>query len=173
MDTYLEFLIKQKYTFVKVLAVILLYILATALSVGVLVVAVINPVVMQFSVFIMALFYFGAWWVAKKLCVEYEYIVTNDELDVDRIVAKNSRKRLLTVSVKKFEEFGVADDDIILKKKDSSIKVFLDASIGKGSLNRYYAIFYNKKGEKMLLVFNPTGKMIDSFKIYNPRVINI
>lgn len=172
MDTYLEFMIKQKYTFVKILAVVMLYILATVLSLGVLVVAISSPVIMQFSVFIMAIFYFGAWWISKKLCVEYEYIVTNDELDVDRIIAKNTRKRLLTVSVKKFEEFGIADDEI-LKKKDPSIKVILDASIGKDSFNRYYAIFYNKKGEKMLLVFNPTGKMLDLFKIYNPRVINI
>ncbi len=170
MDTYLEFLIKQKYTFGKIVLLIFLYSVATILSLGVFIIAIVNPAVMQLSGFIVALIFFGVWFVNKRLSVEYEYIVTNDELDVDRIVAKRSRKRLVTVSVKNFDDFGVAEDNIIFKKK-RDFKVVLDASIGKGSINRYYATFYNKHGDRMLLIFNPTSKMIDSFKIYNPKVI--
>ena len=173
MDTYLEFIFKQKYTIGKILLIVLLYFMATLLAVGTFFVAVRNPFVMQFSALIMAAFYFGAWWISKKLCIEYEYIVTNDELDIDKIIARNTRKRMLTVSVKKFEEFGYADDNLLRKFKDGSVKVTLDASMGKGSINRCYAVFNNKQGNRMLLIFNPTSKMIDLFKIYNPKVINI
>lgn len=170
MDTYLEYIIKQKYTFLKVMAVISLYLGATVLSIGVFILGLMSSAVMQFFALILAGLFFGAWWLSSKLCVEYEYIVTNDELDVDRIVAKKTRRRLLTVSVKNFEEFGVATEDVVKAKRDASVKVFLDASIGKKSDNRYYAIFLNKQSQKMMLVFNPTGKMLDSFKIFNSRV---
>lgn len=170
MDTYLEFIIKQKYTFGKIICIIFLYTLATILSLGVFLIAITSPAVMQLSGFIIALLFFGVWTLHKKFNVEYEYILTNDELDVDRISAKRSRKRLLTVSVRNFDEFGTADDNSILKRK-KDFKVVLDASIGKGSINRYYATFNNKHGDRMLLIFNPTSKMIDAFKIYNPKVI--
>lgn len=170
MDTYLEFIIKQKFTFLKVLLVIFIYLAAAVLSFGVLILAFANPLVMQLSALLIGGFFYGAWWVSGRMRIEYEYIVTNDELDVDRIIAKKSRKRLLTVSVRNFEEFGIATEEIISKKKDNGIKVYLDASMGKNSYNRYYAIFLNKQSQKMMLVFNPTGRMLDSFKIFNPRV---
>lgn len=170
MDTYLEFIIKQKYTFGKIILLVFLYLLATVLSLGVLLVAIVNPLVMQLSGFIIALLFFGVWVLHKRFSVEYEYILTNDELDVDRIVAKRSRKRLVTVSVRNFDEFGSMEDSDILKRK-KEFKVVLDASIGKGSINRCYTVFYNKHGDRMLLIFNPTSKMTDAFKIYNPKVI--
>ena len=173
MDTYLEFLVKQKYTFSKIIKVIGLFLLAGILSFLSFFLAVRNPFVMQFIVLIWALFFYGAWWISQKLCVEYEYIVTNDELDVDRITAKKTRKRMLTVSVKKFEKFGIADKETIEEIKKENIKVVLDASSGSKNDTAYYAVFDNKQGGRMLLVFNPTGRMLDTFKLYNPRVVNI
>ncbi len=173
MDTYLEFLVKQKYTFSKIILVIGLFLFAAILSFLSFFVAVRNPVVMQFIVLIWALFFYGAWWLSQKLCVEYEYIVTNDELDVDRIIAKKTRKRLLTVSVKKFEEFGIAEKPVIEEIKKGNIKVFLDASSGAKNDVAYYAVFDNKQGGRMLLIFNPTQRMLESFKLYNPRVVKI
>lgn len=170
MDTYLEFIIKKKLTFLKVTAIVLLYLTATILSFAVLIISLSSPVIMQLSAFFIGGFFYGAWWINKKMLIEYEYIVTNDELDIDKIIAKKARKRLLTVSVRSFEEFGIATEEIIKAKKDSSIKVFLDASMGNNSDNRYYAIFINKQSQKMMIVFNPTSRMLDSFKIFNPRV---
>ncbi|MBE7020266.1 MAG: hypothetical protein E7411_02385 [Ruminococcaceae bacterium] len=173
MDTYLEFLVKQKYTLSKVLMIAGLFLLAGILSFLSFFVAVRNPVVMQLICLIWALFFYGAWWLSQKLCVEYEYIVTNDELDVDRIIAKKTRKRLLTVSVKKFEEFGCANKEKIAELKNRNFKVILDASSGSCDDMPYYAVFDNKQGESMLLIFNPTDRMLNSFKIFNPRVVNI
>lgn len=173
MDTYLEYLVKQKYTPVKIILIIGIYLLAGVVSFLSFFLAVRNPLVMQFVVLIWAIFFFGAWWITQKMCVEFEYIVTNDEIDVDRIIAKKTRKRLLTVSVRSFDEFGIADKSKIDNIKKNGIKVVLDASSGSKNNDAYYAVFDNKKGERMLLIFNPTGRMLDTFKIYNPRVVNI
>ena len=172
MDTYLEYLVKQKYTASKILIIIGLYLLATILSFLSFLVALRSPFIFRYYVVVLFIFFYGARFFSKKLCVEYEYIVTNDELDVDRIIAKKTRKRFLTVSVKAFEEFGKVEDDTV-KRIKPTVKIVFDASMGKDSDNRYYAVFNNKNGDKMLLIFNPTKKMLDLFKIYNPRVINI
>ncbi len=173
MDTYLEFLVKQRYTFGKIILIIGLFALAGILSFLSFFVAVRNPLVMQLIVLIWAIFFYGAWWFSQKLCVEYEYIVTNDELDIDRIIAKKTRKRLLTVSVKNFDEFGIADKESIDRLKRERAEVVLDASSGSKNDVAYYAVFDNKQGKCMLLIFNPTLRMLDSFRIFNPRVVNL
>ena len=51
----------------------------------------------------------AAWlgvWLLQGLYTEYEYIVTNEDLDIDKIKGKRSRKRLITVSLKSVTEIG-------------------------------------------------------------------
>ena len=52
----------------------------------------------------------GVIWLAKFLWeglnVEYEYIVTNDDLDIDKITGKRKRKRLMSVDLKSVDEFA-------------------------------------------------------------------
>ena len=55
--------------------------------------------------------------------------------------------------------------------KDKSYRIKFDASIGKGSYNRYYAVFCNKNGDNMVLIFNPTTDMLKKFKLFNPEII--
>lgn len=49
---------------------------------------------------------YGAYWLISGMSIEYEYILTNGEIDVDKIIAQRKRKRLVTVSAKTFEAFG-------------------------------------------------------------------
>lgn len=173
MDTYLERIIKKKYTAKEIILTIILYIAAAFLSGIVFIASFIHPLIMQFSLPISVGLFAGAWWLAQKFNVEYEYIVTNDELDVDRIVSRRSRKRMLTVSARKFDHFGKAYGEEEKFLKDPEIRVKLDASIGKNSEERYYAVFENKQSDRMLLIFNPKREMLEAFRRYNPNVVKI
>ena len=54
---------------------------------------------------------YGAFWLSKRLSVEYEYIVTNGTLDIDKIIARSSRKRELSLelsAVERVEKFNPA-----------------------------------------------------------------
>ena len=52
----------------------------------------------------------GAYYLVINLQVEYEYCVTNDELDVDKILAKSKRRHLLTAQIRKFTYFGTVEN---------------------------------------------------------------
>ena len=52
-------------------------------------------------------------WLFKGTFTEYEYIVTNDDLDIDKIIGRRKRKRLITVSLKEaksLEEYKEGDE---------------------------------------------------------------
>ena len=53
-------------------------------------------------VFVIGVFYY-AYKLIKNSSIEYEYILTNNELDIDKIIAKSARKRMLTVNFREIE----------------------------------------------------------------------
>lgn len=168
MDTYLEYMVKPKKTVAQIFICIAYYLIAATLSVVMMFVHI--PFIIFFYPALVFGFFWGAYKLSSKYSVEYEYILTNDELDVDRVVAKKERKRLLTVSVRKFEIMAPANSEEFIKEWNSpDNKVKFDASLGEGSENRYYAKFVNKKNEKMILVFNPTDDIKNAIKQSNMR----
>lgn len=44
-------------------------------------------------------------WIAAGVGVEYEYIITNDEMDIDKIIGKRKRKRMITVEISRTMDF--------------------------------------------------------------------
>jgi hypothetical protein len=48
----------------------------------------------------------GGYKLISMLSVEFEYIFTNGDLDVDKIIAKNSRKRMVSINCGKVEKMG-------------------------------------------------------------------
>ena len=49
---------------------------------------------------------FGAYKLSKLLNVEYEYIVVNRDLDIDKITAQSSRKRIVSIKLNEVLDFG-------------------------------------------------------------------
>lgn len=94
----------------------------------------------------------GAYFLILNLGVEYEYIITEGELDVDKIVAKRTRTRLLTVKVENFREYGIITD---AKEKDD-LTVFMVS--GKG-FSDYYADFTHKTHGECRLIFSPDERI--------------
>ncbi len=67
---------------------------------------------MQVPTFISLLFLicvgvmYGATKLASRLNIEYEYIVVNRDLDIDKIISKSSRKRLVSIKLNEVLDFG-------------------------------------------------------------------
>lgn len=79
---------------------------------------------------------------------EYEYIVTNDDLDIDKITGQRTRKRLITISLRTVREMGRYNGEEL--KTD----VTVIAHDGTGQDIWYLIADFEKYGAVALL-FNP------------------
>lgn len=93
--------------------------------------------------------------------VEYEYIITNGEIDIDKIVAKSKRTRLITVKVSTFTAYGEFTENI---KDDDSITLVL-ASENTG-VDDWYADFETETYGKTRLIFTPNQKFRECITPY-------
>lgn len=89
---------------------------------------------------------------------EYEYILTDNILDIDMVTAKRSRKRLKSLDIKLLAECGRAEGDV-----DGA---FLCPS--RRSDNLYY--LKSEKGETVIIA--PNEMMLRAFEYYMGRRFN-
>ncbi len=100
----------------------------------------------------------------SMLDIEYEYIMTNDILEIDYIYAKKRRKKGI--------EFNVKDIIAMKKLEDNSEqhtfnmpKKTLDFTSNAGSEN-VYKIIIKKDKENILIKFEPNDKILEAIKRY-------
>ncbi len=166
MDVFIEHLVKKRSTGADmakkiglVLAVLLVVVACFML---------VPPQFLMFAFLIICGAVYGAYWLISGMNVEYEYILTNGEIDVDKIVAQRKRKRLLNVHSKTFEAFGpykAAEH----ANRDYDNRIL--ACESEDSENVYYATFRHRTLGYCLLVFNPDERIIKGIKSYLPRTI--
>ena len=103
MDVFFEQIIPIKKTGKTVALFLGIWVLAALLS------AFVFVLLGSFSlIFIFGIGY-GTYILSSKLNVEYEYIITNGILDIDKIINKSSRKRMISVDlvgVTRLEKFN-------------------------------------------------------------------
>lgn len=110
---------------------------------------------------------YGAFWLTGRYDVEYEYIFTNGEIDVDKITAQRTRKRLVTVDVKKATDFGLADDSYTVPEENTLVL----AGSGEEGCDEYYIETEHKSLGRTTLIFTPDEDMLELVKQALPRSI--
>jgi len=101
------------------------------------------------SLVMIAAVIWGLVWLLQGTSVEYEYIVTNDDLDIDKIIGKRKRKRLITVSLMKVTEIGEYAKDMQI---DAEVTVMAHDETG---MEMWYLYADTDKYGKLALIFNP------------------
>jgi len=104
-------------------------------------------------------------WNCSFYC-EFEYIFTNGDLDIDKIIAMKKRERKITLSVENTEELFKYDPEVIEKKKFDK-KIIACAP----DENSVCLLARHKKEGLCLLIFAPEEKMIKKIKEFIPRNI--
>lgn len=109
----------------------------------------------------------GGIYLTTNLSIEYEYIVTNDEMDIDKIIGRRKRKRMITLDLKSAEDFGVypPSEDI---QSDATVH----ASTGFEK-NAAYLIIQHKDYGKVMLIFNPNQKTREAIMQEVPSKLRI
>lgn len=183
-DIYLEYMVKRKKTGKQTALIATIVVLAAILSCVCFVLMFAIGVTMQkagtalgqmvsfIGLLLVAAIWYGVYMLIGMQNVEYEYILTNSEMDIDKIMSKKGRKHMVT--------FDFKDVSVCANINDSehnhdykNIKTYktIDVTGDKERGNIYFADVSIDGGEKVRVLFQPTSKMINSARKFNPRNI--
>lgn len=180
-DIYLEYMIKRKKSGGQKA------IIALIIASGVILTAVLLMLTYVCALFLMgtqfgsfafsiglvliALMWYGAFLLIGMGNVEYEYILTNSELDIDKIMSKRGRKHIVSFDFKEISVCANINDS----NHNSNYKNVTPAKIydatGDKTADNIYFVDFNGEGGITRVIFQPTFKMINSAKKFNPRNI--
>ena len=107
---------------------------------------------------------YGAYFLITGTSVEYEYAVTNGEMDVDKIIARRKRVHLITVQTADFEAFGPLTDDV--PDDDSRTLVLCADNTGEGE---YYADLTTEDYGETRIIFTPNQAVLEAIQAALPR----
>ncbi len=126
---------------------------------------VVGQIFGSFGIFLAAGAVYGSYYLLSSMSIEYEYILTNGEIDIDKIIARKRRKRLITINVREFTEFGVYD----ASKNYGNVQSTILACSTQNDHDNYYAILDHTKFGKTIVVFTPNEKILTNLKQYVKR----
>ena len=109
---------------------------------------------------------FGAYYLTKRLYTEYEYIITNGAFDIDRILGKSSRQRIITFelsAVEVVEKFNPNKN----YGENYSKKIFAANLDDKNAV----ALTVRKDSNKFLIVISPNERTNAALIKYIPRIV--
>ena len=118
--------------------------------------------------------WYGAVWLIRRRSMEFEYILTNSVLDIDKIMARSSRKRVISINFKNIEVCAPAKDINFkhhLEKKDPLMKV-MDLS-GDIEEDNVYFVDFSKESVPYRVFFQPNAKILSGIRTANPRNITV
>jgi len=166
MDFFTEIIIKQKKSpmvYLATLGMILATLVVWMFSLTLMAIPALSGIVGLLDVGIVYLSYY----VISGFNVEYEYIATNTDLDIDKITNRRKRKRIISLRLNEIDILAPIEND---RGNQSEAKV-INAARSKDDPDAYY-IIANKNGQKTKIIFNPNEKMVENAKRFYPeRVI--
>ena len=160
MDTFVEQIISIKKTTKTWAAYVLIALLTILLMTAAMI------FLGKLFIVVDALIIYGAFKLYSLFNIEYEYIITNSTMDIDKIIAKSSRKRVVS-----FDLTAVQRIDKFTGTIPANIAKNCFFACNKTDENAYI-MYYQQEGKpQKSFVFAPNEKMIDGMKKFLPKHI--
>lgn len=163
MDVFKEQLVKRKPKAIDAVRRGAILLLALFIILIILVTQILVPF-LPLIFFAMA---FGIMILFRRMNIEFEYILTNADLDIDIIYGKSRRKRIFEGNVKDMEAFRPYTSNEF-DHSFNAAQASLDLSSGvnhEGS----YSFLYSYKGKRLKITFEPNSDMLDGIRPHLKR----
>ncbi len=165
-----EYMIKRNAEFKNVLITLACYIVAVVIGI------IVFPYLLKFlgggaALLVAVGLIYLAYHFTSRLKKEFEYICTEDCMDIDVIMNKSKRKRLLSFNVSQLEIIAPANDSQYNNMLGGNFDKKIDATSKRSDTNVYFAIV--EKDGKTLLKFEPPKEMLEMLQKYARSKINI
>ena len=167
MDTFFEQIVSIKKDSKSIIAISAIVLAAMLICAALIVFWVLG----SFTVFLVFGVCFGAYKLLSLFSIEYEYIITNGTLDIDKIINKSSRKRMLSFDlgkVTRIEKYSPAllksvnSKDVVLACNPSDDAYLLVAEGGKS--NSYLVFAPDERLKGAIVKFVPKYIANSAFK---------
>lgn len=180
MDIFIEELVKKRkagkdYAILGVLilaGILLSILLLIAMLFGSMMFGQFGQLAGSIGMLLVAAVWYAVYLINNSRNIEYEYIVINNNLDIDKIMAKKRRTKLVELDIKDASIMACVDDEEnndAYKNIDKSVKVL---DLGAKNPNLYtYFIDYTTDGKRQVVLFQPTSKMVEALWKFNPRAV--
>ena len=131
------------------------------------------PFLGTFSLLLAAGALFGAYKLCTRFNLEYEYIVTNGPMDIDKIINKSSRKRILSfelATVSRIEKFnpaqlsGVNAKELFITCNQDDPGAYLMVSATEGKGTSYLVFAPDERVRSAIVKFVPKFISNSAFK---------
>ena len=158
-DLYIELLVKKKKTSTDTLL--------KALMIGVTVI-LFNPIILLPAIVMGVVDYFKL----PALDLEYEYLYVNGELDIDKIMSKQKRKRVGSYDMKKVELVAPRNShelDSFRNRKDLKVH---DYSSMEENAKTFGMVINGEKGME-LIYFDPNEAILKDMQRIAPRSVKL
>ncbi len=109
-----------------------------------------------------------AWILIRRLNFEFEYSLTNGDLDIDVIIGFKKRKHLLSLRFYEIEFMAPVSARYADRFADKNIETVYDVASSKASPDRWFLIF-RRNGTRGKLIFEPNERMVRAMHQYNPQ----
>ncbi|MFA9380993.1 MAG: hypothetical protein ACERKO_08030 [Acetanaerobacterium sp.] len=169
MDVFIEYLVKRKSTIQTALLKMGIVVLGLVVIIFLFLV---SPQLGEFSILAIAGAVgagYGAWYLLTGFNVEFEYSLTNGEIDIDKIIAQRKRKRLITVVCRQVDAIGKYKPEAHAHTTYKT-KIFACAD-EKDEQHTWYVVYNSVNFGKTLVVFDPPERMLTSMKPFLPRLL--
>ena len=180
-DIYLEYMLKKKKDGKQkaIIAVVVLggiilscgLFIATFIAAKMLAGTQLGSFAFSIGLVLIALLWYGAYLLISMQNLEYEYILTNSEMDIDKIMSKKGRKHIVSFDFRTVDVCAnINDNDHNHEYKNRTPEKVYDVVGDKENENIYFVDF-DDEGTLSRVIFQPTYKMMKSIRKFNPRNI--
>lgn len=157
MDSFVECIVKKKIDnkniFIIAMAICLTFLLIFISTLFWNILSVLSPLIWAGAIYV-------CYYIISIQNVEYEYTITNNQLDIDKIIHKRKRIRLLSLDVRSIEK--------VSPNESASYQKILMYASSLSSANLYCAIYVDD-GVRTKLIFEPNDGMKKALKALIPR----
>jgi len=122
-----------------------------------------NPVL----IFIPAIVIWLAMFLFKRMDLEFEYLYFNGDLDIDKIMGMQARKRVFSTNIKEVDV--VAPTGSVELQQYRNLKA-MDFS-SKEEHAKTYELVTTYKGQKVRVIFEPKEKIVREMQLMAPRKV--
>ncbi len=169
MDAFVEKIVARKLSVKHYLIIAALLLGVPALLILLLSIPFVGEIVSFLGVFALGGLIYLAYRLIRTMSIEFEYIVTNGDIDIDVITAKSKRKRIISATSEEIEIIAKYPGDQYtaemenVPKKIKTVSAMTDEGI--------YFIKLRRKNENMIIYFQPDDRMLDAFRVRIPRKV--